>query len=50
VQNRSALINFIYRPRSNLLFSSEFRHLRTFEIDSDSHTVEQVNLMMGILF
>lgn len=50
VQNRSALINFIYRPRSNLLFSSEFRHLRTFEIDRDSHTAEQVNLMMGILF
>ena len=50
VQNRSALVNFIYRPRSNLLFSSEFRHLRTFEIDRDSHTAEQVNLMMGILF
>jgi hypothetical protein len=50
VQNRSALVNFIYRPRSNLLFSSEFRHLRTFEIDRDSHNAEQVNLMMGILF
>jgi len=50
VQNRSTLVNFIYRPRSNLLFSSEFRHLRTFEIDRDSHTAEQVNLMMGILF
>lgn len=50
VQNRSSLVNFIYRPRSNLLFSSEFRHLRTFEIDRDSHSAEQVNLMMGILF
>ena len=50
VQNRSALVNFVYRPRSNLLFSSEFRHLRTFEIDRDSHSAKQVNLMMGILF
>ena len=49
-QNRSALVNFIYRPRSNLLFSSEFRHLRTFEIQGGSQTAEQVNLMMGILF
>jgi hypothetical protein len=49
-QNRSALVNFIYRPRSNLLFSSEFRHLRTFQIQGASQTAEQVNLMMGILF
>jgi hypothetical protein len=50
VENRSALVNFIYRPRSNLLFSAEYRHLRTFVIDSDTHQAEQVNLMMGILF
>jgi hypothetical protein len=49
-QNRSALVNFIYRPRSNLLFSSEFRHLRTFQIQGASQTAEQLNLMMGILF
>ena len=49
-QNRSALVNFIYRPRSDLLFSGEYRHLRTFDIDAGSPTAEQVNLMMGILF
>jgi hypothetical protein len=49
-QNRSALVNFVYRPRSDLLFSAEYRHLRTFLINSDSNTAEQVNLMMGILF
>ena len=49
-QNRSALINFIYRPRSNLLFSSEFRHLKTYEIQGFNQTAEQINLMMGILF
>ena len=50
LQNRGALLNFIYRPRSDLLFSGEFRHLRTFDLDSGSPTAEQVNLMMGFLF
>jgi hypothetical protein len=49
-QNRSALANFIYRPRSNLLFSGEYRYLRTFLIDSNSNNAEQVNMIMGILF
>ena len=50
IRNRSTLINFVYRPRSNLLFSAEYRHLRTFEIDNDTFTAEQASLMMGILF
>ena len=50
LQNRSALLNFIYRPRSDLLFSGEIRHLRTFDLDAGSPTAEQVNLMMGFLF
>ena len=50
LQNRSSLVNVIYRPRSDLLFSGEYRHLRTFDIDAGSPTADQVNLMMGILF
>ena len=50
LQNRSAMVNFIYRPRSDLLFSGEYRHLRTFDLDAGSPTSDQVNLMMGILF
>lgn len=49
-QNRSALVNFIYRPRSNLLLSSEYRRLRTFQVDGTSNTAEQVNLIVGVLF
>jgi len=49
-QNRSTLVNFVYRPRSSLLFSAEYRRLRTFEIDSGSPTADQVNVMMGVLF
>lgn len=49
-QNRGALANFIYRPRSNLLFSGEYRHLETFMIDRGPQSADQVNLIMGILF
>jgi hypothetical protein len=49
-QNRGALVNFVYRPKSNLLLSSEYRHLRTFETDGSSYTAEQVNMMIGVLF
>lgn len=49
-QNRAAFLNFVYRPRSNLLFSAEYRHMRTFEIEQGSQTAGQINLMMGVLF
>ena len=49
-QNRSAFVNFVYRPRSNLLFSTEYRRLRTTLIDQNSQTAGQLNLMMGVLF
>lgn len=49
-RNRSEFANFIYRPRSNLLFSTEFRTLRTFSVDGTSQRANQLNLMMGVLF
>jgi hypothetical protein len=50
VQNRSAFVNFVYHPRSNLLFSSEYRWLRTYMIDNGNQSAGQVNLIMGVLF
>jgi regulator of replication initiation timing len=47
--NRTALANFIYRPRSDLLFSGEYRHLRTSQI-LNYYSADQVNVMMGVLF
>jgi hypothetical protein len=43
------MMNFIYRPRSDLLLSGEFRRLRTSEIGA-LNVADQVNLMMGVLF
>ena len=43
------MANFIYRPRSDLLFSGEYRHLRTSEI-INYYSADQINVMMGVLF
>jgi hypothetical protein len=49
-RNRGVLGNFVYRPRSDLLFSAEFRRLRTFPVYDQSSITNQINLAMGILF
>jgi hypothetical protein len=49
-RNRGALGNLVYRPRSDLLLSAEFRRLRSFPVYSSASVTNQVNLAMGILF
>jgi hypothetical protein len=47
--NRSALANFIYHPRSDLVFSAEYDRLRTNSIYRYS-SANHVSMSMGILF
>jgi len=49
-RNRGALGNVVFRPRSDLVLSAEFRRLRTFPVYSSSSVTNQVNLSVGILF
>ncbi len=49
-RNRGSSLNFIYRPRSDLLISAEYRYLRTVSILGDSEKASQINLSMGVLF
>jgi regulator of replication initiation timing len=49
-RNQGALVNFVYRPKSDLLLSGEYRHLRTFYADNSNPQADQVNMTMGILF
>jgi len=49
-RNQSVFGNVIYRPRSDVLFSLEYRHLKTFSIYDTNANAGQVNLGMGILF
>ncbi len=49
-RNRGTLGNVIFRPRSDLVLSAEFRRLRTFPVYHSSTVTNQVNLSVGILF
>jgi hypothetical protein len=49
-RNRGGLGNLVYRPRSDLLLSAEFRRLRTSPVYDSSSVTNQLNLAMGILF
>jgi hypothetical protein len=48
--NRTAFGNVIYRPRSDLLMSVEYRRIRTFTIYDNSYEASQFNMSMGVLF
>ena len=50
MRNQSELFNVIYHPRSDLVFSAEYRHIGTYEVDNTRYTGDTVNLVMGILF
>jgi len=49
-RNRGAFGNVIYRPRSDLLLSLEYRRLKTFSIYNSNYAAGQLNMAMGILF
>ena len=49
-RNQTAFANVIYRPRSDLLFSAEYRRIRTDTIVNGGNSAGHLNLMMGVLF
>jgi hypothetical protein len=49
-RNQGALVNLVYRPRSDLLLSAELRRMHTFPVYESSSVTNQINLSMGILF
>jgi hypothetical protein len=49
-RNRSGFVNAIYRPRSDLLLSVEFRRIQTSLFAGETNSANHVNLAMGFLF
>ena len=49
-RNQSVLTNFIFQPRSDFMFSLEYRRLRTSILDSNSNSANVVNLSVGYIF
>jgi hypothetical protein len=50
VADRSWMANVLYHPRSDLLFSVEYRRLRTFSFTGSSESANHINLAIGVLF
>jgi len=49
-RNRAGFANVIYRPRSDLLFSAEYRRIETNSLATGLSEAGHLNLMMGVLF
>jgi hypothetical protein len=49
-RNLTPMANVIYRPRSNLVTSVEYRYLRTYPLDSLPNTAHHVDLSVGYIF
>lgn len=49
-KNGSLVINYIFRPRSDLIFSAEYRRLRTYQITGSPVSAAQTGLTAGFLF
>jgi hypothetical protein len=49
-RNQSPFVNFIYRVRSDVLFSLEYRRLETYTLDSNANNANQIGLGLGYAF
>jgi hypothetical protein len=49
-RNEMLFANYIFRPRSDLVFSAEYRRLRTYEVTGPPNIAGQVGLAVGFLF
>jgi hypothetical protein len=49
-RNQMLFANYIFRPRSDLLFSAEYRRLRTYELMGAPNNAGQIGLAVGFLF
>lgn len=49
-RNQSALVNFLYQPRSDIVLSLEYRRLKTFTLDSNANSANIVSFSVGYIF
>lgn len=49
-RNEMVFVNYIFRPRSDLLFSAEYRRLRTYPLSGNPAIAGQFGLAAGFLF
>ena len=49
-RNESMLVNYVYKPRSDLIFSLEYRRLKTYNVNDAPNTADHVGAAAAFLF
>jgi hypothetical protein len=49
-RNDMWFVNYIFRPRSDLVFSTEYRRLRTYQVSGNPAIASQAGLAVGFIF
>jgi hypothetical protein len=49
-KNESGFVNFIYQPRSDIVFSMEYRRIKTFTLDLGGNAANVTSFSVGYLF
>jgi hypothetical protein len=49
-RNVSPFVNFIYQLRSDVMFSVEYRYLKTYELDDGAYSAHHINASLGYIF
>jgi hypothetical protein len=49
-KNLTPMGNVIYQPRSNVVLSLEYRHLKTYPLDSASNEANRITMSIGYIF
>jgi peptidoglycan hydrolase CwlO-like protein len=49
-KNEITLANFLYQPKSDIVFSLEYRHLKTYTLDSNANTANITVISVGYIF
>jgi hypothetical protein len=49
-KNQSAMANFLYQPKSDIVLSLEYRHLKTYTLDSKANGANIVTMSAGYIF
>jgi hypothetical protein len=49
-KNESGFVNFIYQPRSDIVFSMEYRRIKTFTLDVGANAANIANFSVGYIF
>jgi hypothetical protein len=49
-RNLGPFLNFIYRLRSDVLFSIEYRRIQTYKLDGQANLANQTGISLGYVF